>query len=399
MEAESPAVLFALSDTGGGHRSAALAISAALAEESAGTLSSHVMDTLLATNVPLVRNSPKLYDNLSTRWLPIYNTGFRMTNSRPWFELISGLFDIRVTPRTARFLQTLHPQLVVATHPLTQRFIDSARRRYRIPLHLVTVVTDLVSLHYSWMYKGVDLCLVPTDEAYDLMRRRGMPVSKMQRTGFPVHPKFTRNTTTPATARQALALDAHRFTLLLMGGGVGSGRLHELVPVLERVYPDYHLLVITGKNRALYQQLAAGARSPHTRLFGFVDNMDELMAASDIVITKAGPGTLMEALVMRRPVIITQAVGVQEQGNIDFVQQRNLGLFCPTADEICAAIHTLSAPDRYARTVANLQDGVPRDGAAQIARLLLDQLEQPIQLRRRPSRLQRALRQGSFRSR
>jgi hypothetical protein len=114
---------------------------------------------------------------------------------------------------------------------------------------------------------------------------------------------------------------------------------------------------------------------PNVHIYGFVGNMEQLMAASDVVVTKAGPGTLMEALVMRRPVIVTTAVGMQERGNIDFVLNHELGFFCPTIDRIIPAIADLMNPHTYAATTARLDDAVPREGATQIARILLDQLQ------------------------
>jgi UDP-N-acetylglucosamine:LPS N-acetylglucosamine transferase len=130
--------------------------------------------------------------------------------------------------------------------------------------------------------------------------------------------------------------------------------------------------------------------------------MEALMAASDIIVTKAGPGTLMEALVMRRPVIVTEAVGLQEHGNIDFVRDHDLGFFCPTTDRIIDAVHDLSDPARYATKVENLHGAVPRDGAIQIAHILQQQLEQtdfapaaPLRRRARLPRLSRKPRRRS----
>jgi hypothetical protein len=112
--------------------------------------------------------------------------------------------------------------------------------------------------------------------------------------------------------------------------------------------------------------------------------MEQLMAASDIIVTKAGPGTLMEALAMRRPVIVTQAVGMQERGNIDFVLNYELGAFCPTVERIVPAIGELMDPATYAATAARLAGAVPRDGATQIAQILVDQMQEgPPRIRRR----------------
>jgi hypothetical protein len=115
--------------------------------------------------------------------------------------------------------------------------------------------------------------------------------------------------------------------------------------------------------------------------------MEELMGASDLVITKAGPGTLMEALVLGRPVIVTEAIGMQERGNIDFVLNHELGVFCPTIDRLIPMVADLMEPTAYAATVARLADAVPRDGATAIAQLLIDRLKLAPPLRTRRLRL------------
>lgn len=369
-------VLFAISDTGGGHRSAAVAISAALDQASGGRVSWAIEDILTLTDMPGVRSAPELYDQLSTRWLKLYDMTFELTNGVRRVDVLSRLVFLTARRNISRLLLETQPRVVVVTHPLVHRLVVAARRNLRLPCRIITVVTDLVTLHASWTFPGVDLTLLPTDEAYQLMYRRGMRPSKMLRTGFPVHPKFADNHMGKAEARASLGIAGDPFTILLTSGGVGSGRLQDLVLGLERDLPDKQLLVVTGKNRALYDSLKARKRSGRTHIYGFVNNMETLMAASDIVVTKAGPGTLMEALVMRCPVIVTEAVGTQEQGNIDFVLNYELGAFCPTNERVVGAVRELEDPARYAATVGRLAGAVPRDGSAQIARLVMGQLSQ-----------------------
>jgi UDP-N-acetylglucosamine:LPS N-acetylglucosamine transferase len=396
-------VLFAISDTGGGHRSAAIAITAALQMADSREVSCEMLDVLRITNFPLVRNAPNLYDQLSTRWLPLYNLTFEVTNGIRRVDVLSRLVYLQARRNIARALQSFNPDLVVVTHPLVYRLVRAARRTHRLSYRIVTVVTDLVTLHASWTHPDVDICLLPTDEAYALMQRRGLSPNRMRRTGFPVHPKFAHYSQSRAESRQELGIDMDRFTVLMTSGGVGSGRMHDLVLELERVYPETQFLVITGKNRTLQQQLQARRRSPHCHIFGFVQNMETLMAASDIVVSKAGPGTLMESFVMRCPVIVTEAVGAQERGNIDFVLNHELGFYCPTTERIVDAISELNNPDYYQTTINRLAAAVPRHGAEQIAQILLEQLAQtdrPAEQRQRPRRTplrhwRRALRRGT----
>jgi UDP-N-acetylglucosamine:LPS N-acetylglucosamine transferase len=373
--AKTPSILFAISDTGGGHRAGAAAICAAIEQQAGASATSHIVDLLASTGFPLVRDAPDLYDQLSTRWLPVFDFFYQLTDGRRRIDALTQIVYLQAHRNIVRVLEETRPQLVVSVHPLANRLIGNTRRQYRLSFRLITVVTDLVSLHAAWADPDAELCIVPTEEAYARMLKTGMPESKLLLSGFPVHPKFTAYTRPKHEARRALGLAIEPFTVLVTSGGVGAGNLREMVVELERAYPQQQFLVVTGKNAALRQELEALGLGANVRIYGFVGNMEELMAASDIIITKAGPGTLMEALVMRRPVIVTQAVGMQERGNIDLVLNHELGAFCPTIDRIIPAVAELMNPETYAATAARLANAVPRDGAVQIASLLMEQLQ------------------------
>lgn len=386
----TPSILFAISDTGGGHRAGADAIAAALKQLAGDSIQIHIVDLLASTDVPMVRDAPSLYDQLSTRWLPVFDFFFQLTDGRRRVDLLTQIVYLRAHRNIVRVLEETRPNLVVSVHPLVNRLIGNTRRQYRLSFHFLTVVTDLVSLHAAWADLDAELCIVPTNEALERLRKEGMPESKLVRTGFPVHPKFTAYVKSKEEARASLGVAREPFTLLVTSGGVGSGNLRELVVELHRAYPELQLLVVTGKNAAVREELQKQGLGELVHIYGFVNNMEELMAASDIIITKAGPGTLMEALVMRRPVIVTQAVGMQERGNIDLVLNNELGAFCPTVDRIIPAVAELMDPERYAATSERLAGAVPRDGAFQIASLLLEQLQLA------PPRVRRGLRLPSI---
>jgi UDP-N-acetylglucosamine:LPS N-acetylglucosamine transferase len=380
----TPSILFAISDTGGGHRAGAVAISAAMEQALGDGVDRHIVDLLTTTGVPLFRDAPGLYDRLTTRWLPFFDFFYQLTDGRRRIDAVMQVVYLQAHRNIVRALTEARPSLVVSVHPLANGLIGNTRRKYRLNFRFITVVTDLVSLHAAWADPDAELCIVPTDEAYERMCKLGMPESKLIRSGFPVHPKFAAYSGTQRAARAALGIALEPFTVLVTSGGVGGGNMRELVVALDQAYPQQQLLVVTGRNAALREELQALDLGPNVHIYGFVDNMEELMAASNIIVTKAGPGTLMEALAMRRPVIVTQAVGMQERGNIDFVLNYELGAFCPTIERIVPAIGELMDPTTYAATVERLAGAVPRDGATQIARILIDQLhEGPPRIRRR----------------
>jgi 1,2-diacylglycerol 3-beta-galactosyltransferase len=382
-----PRILFAISDTGGGHRSGAVAIKAAIEQLVGQGVECHIVDMLASTGFPILRKAPELYNDLSTRWLPAFDLFYQLTDGRRRMDTLTQIVYAGAHRNLLRVLEEIRPTLVVSVHPLVNRLIANARRTYRLSFRFVTVVTDLVSLHASWADPEAELCLAPTAEAQQRLLRQGLPETKVLLTGFPVHPKFTNHSLTRRDARTTADLKLDPFTVLLTSGGVGSGNMGQIVRDLSHAYPDLQLLAVTGRNTALRAQLEAQNLGPNAHVYGFVDNMEELMAASDVVITKAGPGTLMEALVMRRPVIVTEAVGMQERGNIDFVLNHELGAFCPSLDRIVPTVAELMQPDTYDATEARLAGAVPRDGAEQIARILLEQLQLEPPVRKRRVRL------------
>lgn len=374
MRREKFRILFAISDTGSGHRSAAVAIKAALEQLSDGEIECHLVDMLASTGVPVVRDAPNLYDTLRDNWLSLFDLVYRATDGRRRVDTITWMLYFSAHRNILQVLEQIQPHMVVSVHALTNRFIGNTRYVYRLSFHFITVVTDLVSLHAAWADPQAEICVVPSQEAYDRQMKVGMPEDKLVLTGFPVHPKFIHYQRSRTEARQILHISQDRFTVLLTSGGVDSALVRELLQRLTKTYPDNQFLVVTAKNTELRESLEELNLGELVHIYGFVNNMEELMGASDIVISKAGPGTLMEALVIGRPVIVTEAVGMQERGNIDFVLNHELGLFCPTIDRIVPAVAELMKPDVYQATVECLSGAVPKDGALEIARLLIQRL-------------------------
>lgn len=135
-------VLFAISDTGGGHRSAAVAISAGLDEASNYALSWSIDDILRLTDFPGVRGAPEHYERLSTRWLRLYDLTFQLTNTTRTVDVLSRLVFLTARRNLVRLLLERQPRLVVSTHPLVHRLVVAARQTRRLPFRVVTVVTD-----------------------------------------------------------------------------------------------------------------------------------------------------------------------------------------------------------------------------------------------------------------
>jgi len=363
-------ILFIISDTGGGHRSAANAISAELGMDAECKMA----DLLRGSGLPGIRNAPEIYSYFSAGHIWLHNLLFRLSDSRFVMDLVSGLLYSMARPRIKKMVDEFGPDIVVVIHPLAVRPMCYHRDSTNAPWPVVTVVTDLVSVHASWITKEADLYLLPTCEAVEIAKNAGVSPDRIHLSGFPVHSRFLSTQPDRAAARQLLGIERNRFTVLITSGGAGGGRVKELVEELENECPECTLLVVTGRNAELRNRLSnRPAPNKNLRIYGFVDNMDLLMAACDIIVTKAGPGTIMEAATFARSLIITGAVGLQEAGNIDFVQSNNLGTYCPKRGDAGRESARLSSETRgVEKSVTNPEEKSQFAGTRNIAKILLE---------------------------
>jgi len=172
----------------------------------------------------------------------------------------------------------------------------------------------------------------------------GMDADRVHLLGMPIDPAFTMPVATPRSVRRAaLDLQTNLPVVLVMGGGEGAGGLTQAVLALANERLHAQLLVVTGRNHRLYARLRR--LEPHfqtpTRIVGFVHNMPELMHAADIVVTKAGPGTICEALACGVPLVLTGAIPGQEQANLTFVVEQGVGVLASSPRQLATHIRQL----------------------------------------------------------
>jgi len=225
------------------------------------------------------------------------------------------------------------PDLVVSIHPLTQhlalRALEKRGSERKVPF--ATVVTDLGSAHPWWCHPKVDACFVPSDAVRKVAERRGLSGEQIRQYGLPVRPSFWQ---TPRPRKQLLdelGLETDRKTVLVVGGGDGVGSLGKIVEAtaetLSRDCPGgAQVVAVCGKNAQLRNRLETKQFGDvHVQVCGFVKQMSDYMEVADVLITKAGPGTIAEATIRGLPTMLSSFLPGQEAGNVPFVVQSGFG--------------------------------------------------------------------------
>jgi len=258
-------------------------------------------------------------------------------------------------------LKRHHPQVVISVHQLSNHVPVRVFKGAGWDGTFVTVVTDLITLHPMWFNPDVDICIVPTEEARDKAIEMGVPLSKIKLLGFPISLRFSPDGDKGGIRRE-LGLREDVTTLLLVGGGEGMGRILEVAEAINEARLPVQLLAVAGRNKGLRRKLEALEwKLPH-RIYGFVDEMHQLMKASDVILTKAGPSTICEAMAVGLPIILFDYVPGQEEGNVRFVEEHGLGTFAPRPEDAVSRLrHWLENQDelerirRHAQKLANPQ--------------------------------------------
>jgi UDP-N-acetylglucosamine:LPS N-acetylglucosamine transferase len=350
-----PKILIISSDTGGGHRSAAAAIVAGVQKFFQG-------DSYTVRVVRAIEESHEVTKKL----VRLYN--WLLRNKQHWMKYLYWAVN-RFRPETREFFykktvgyvrdlfERWCPHVVVSVHPLTQHAIARVLKELgladRIPL--ITVVTDpCYGFWKGWACDDVRLYLVASEEARQQLIDYGVAPERIKISGMPVHPKFQLTDEQAArAARSALDLDPHKFTVFVNAGWAGGGNIPRIYKELSQGDLDVQAIFLAGSNeelRAEAESVAAKAKFP-IKVIGYSENIEQLMTAAHVMVSKLGGLTTFEAFACRVPIIAdaTTEPMPQEAGAASLIERRGAGvLLNRTADIVPVVRRMLEDSKHYA---------------------------------------------------
>ncbi|MFA5145053.1 MAG: glycosyltransferase [Candidatus Omnitrophota bacterium] len=268
-----------------------------------------------------------LVRKVSWAWrLAFWITDFKLL--RPLTRPIALGINRLNTKDFARFLIHENPDVVISTHFLPSEISSNLKRSGKIKSKLITVITDF-SVHTFWISPAVDIFIVASGFTREQLIHEGIPEEKIKESGIPIDPKFLMRYDRSSLCGK-LGIKENEFTILLMTGSFGLGPLEKIVNAL---YKDVQILVVCASNKRLYARLK-NRNIKNVKVFGFIDNPEELMAVSDIIITKPGGLTISEIVGMELPPMFISAIPGQEVNNVKVLKKYGIGLRAGSIAEI-----------------------------------------------------------------
>lgn len=323
-------VLILSASAGAGHIRAAQAIEQAFHQLGAARSVRHI-DTLQYTN--------KLFRNLYSRaYIEAANNAPEVLGwlydqtDRPWKnERMRLAFDKLNTGRFIRMMKQYQPEIVVCTHFLPAEIISWLKPKGKISSKQAIVVTDF-DIHALWLCHHYERYFVALEETAEHLRRLGIPEGKITTSGIPIDPVFAApKDATEMRRKHGLAQD--RTTILVSAGGFGVGPLEHMIESIGTMRHNAQVVVLCGRNAELKDRLTQQAASlvgPHVAVhaLGFTTQVDELMAASDLLLGKPGGLTTSEALARGLGFVIVNPIPGQEERNSDHLLEQGVAIRC-----------------------------------------------------------------------
>ena len=299
-------------------------------------------------------------------------------------ELWEYLYDNdNVRNRTARFRDLIHklnskklqrliewyqPDIIVCTQAFPCVAIAEYKRQCQKDIPVVGVVTDY-GIHSYWVDPDINLYMVPNIASRERLQGLGVVEDRIEVKGIPVSPRFSVSLD-KKKLKYKFGIEDKNSVVLVMGGSRGMISMDEIVKYLVKLPLPLHLLVVCGANRQLYKRIQGIKKRLKARMniYGFVNNIEELMSAADVIVTKPGGLTITESLIKKLPMVIINPIAGQEAKNSNYLIENKAALQARDARDVARRVGDLAGnPEALEQMRDNISTIMKPDAAMEIA--------------------------------
>ena len=329
---------------GAGHLRAAQAVTHAIRERfpNVEVVSA---DALEYTNAAFRKGYTEGYETLVRNLPSVWERIYESLETKPAdsnAKKLATLWSRLNTKHLLMFVENFKPDVIACTHFLPAEVLGAQRAKGKLRAPVYTILTDY-DIHSMWIQEGVTGYFVASSEMAHALREKGIGTASVEVSGIPILPEFAREYPPRETMRQTLGLNPAQRTVLVAAGGFGMMSADDAVKLLAGHLPEAQFLAVAGRNAELEKRLKKLARAYKGRVkpFGFVDNMHELMAASDLAVSKSGGLTTSECLAMGLPMLVFNPIPGQEERNAIYLLEHGAGLWARTPAQMLFKVKAL----------------------------------------------------------
>ena len=338
-------ILILTASFGMGHKSVANALKEQIEAEYKHVKVS-IGDILEIVNPKVKKISSKIYSELTESYPSIYNKLYDV-KAKNKNNIIDNMLSSLYYKRFYEYIKIENPKVIISTFPLCSCIVAKVKVEYEDDVILITVITDVVD-SWEWIYEGTNKYLVPTEEIKNRLIAKEVNEDIILVTGIPVKKEFLDKNINFSTDQ--------KNTILIVLSGIDSVS-KELLKKLDE-YTEYKIKIIAGRNEKLYRKLSDMAYS-NLEIYGFVNNLNEMMDEAVYIVTKPGGVTVFEAINKEVPLIVLNSNIGQEIGNIEFIKKNKIGIVINNLDTLPYIldynINNPGTPDKYVKSIKRIK--------------------------------------------
>ena len=331
-------VLILTVSTGQGHKQTAAAVSQYFEKQGAECI---ILDAYKYIS-PFISDSLEKGYLLTTHYLPkTYGTFYEIfenkKNKDSHFSFFLSVNNAVAASKVAKYIEKLKPDIVISTHIFCATVMTYVSKTLKNIVN-VGIVTDF-TIHPFWEETEMDYYITASHLLGHQCAKKGLPADKVFPIGIPVSEKFC--TKIPKDkARCMLGID-EKPTVMFMMGSMGFGNMPKMIAAIDSLELDFQILCICGKNEAAKRKIGKMAIKHKTYAYGFVDNVDVMMDASDFIITKPGGLSMSESLAKGLPAILMHPIPGHEIRNLEFFINNGISMAVTKTFTIDEAVYQM----------------------------------------------------------
>ncbi len=290
-----------------------------------------VKNTLKMLNPILDKVLLESYMNIIKFYPKAWGALYDRTNTKESFIDINDISSTLFKGKLKKEIESFKPSVIICTHPFPTAIMASLKSKNKIDIPIVSVITDF-NVHISYLNDFVDHYIIASENLkYDLIEY-GIKEDRILPLGIPIRSIFN----LPIDRQEVcdrLGL-INKRTILVMGGGLGLGQISKVVLKMDEILENIQIIAVAGRNAKLEKTLKNLNLKNDFKVYGFVNNIHELMEISDCIISKPGGVTSAEILAKQKPLIIFSPLPGHEFENTEFLMNSGTALSTENIDKI-----------------------------------------------------------------
>ena len=244
-----------------------------------------------------------------------------------------------VSRKLRDYITEFNPDVVIGTHSYACLLMTHLKTKEYIKCPTFGIVTDF-TVHPFWESTNIDYYITADKLLNNQMKKKGIPEQRILPFGIPIKSKFS--TAIPKNEAKKVLNISDKFTILIMMGSMGFGNITKFLKRIDDLPTDFQILCVCGNNSKAKKEIDNTSWNKKIYTYGFIDNVDVMMDASDCIITKPGGLTTSELLAKKLPAIIINPIPGQEDRNLEFLVNSGAAIMATETFPVDEALYEIT---------------------------------------------------------